>query len=295
MSLTSQVSCRHGIEDHLLPGVVRVQRRDHPLERVVEQHRAHADADVELERACRVKNGSYCRTGLPLLLKTVQPLPTQRGDGRPPRRAARARPGSSSGSRGRSRRSRRSRAGSCRPPAGSEVGCRGSRGPACRPRRAAGLCRVVRALIGEQVVDEPGGGLPQQGAAGRPAGRRGAPAITAVGQVGVEAVERDRRSVRPRACPSRPCRPPCPARRTATSDRLRLGSVTSAAAGRGSRCPGGRAAARVALAGRDSVAERVPRFEHQQVVGVVGDEVSVLTGHWKGSRNDAAGRSAARA
>ena len=25
------------------------------------------------------KNGSYCRTGFPLLLKTVQPLPTQRG------------------------------------------------------------------------------------------------------------------------------------------------------------------------------------------------------------------------
>ena len=26
-----------------------------------------------------MKNGSYCRTGLPLLLKIVQPLPVQRG------------------------------------------------------------------------------------------------------------------------------------------------------------------------------------------------------------------------
>ena len=26
-----------------------------------------------------LKKGSYCRTGLPLLLKIVQPLPTQRG------------------------------------------------------------------------------------------------------------------------------------------------------------------------------------------------------------------------
>ncbi len=31
------------------------------------------------KRWVSVKNGSYWRTGLPLLLKTVQPLPTQRG------------------------------------------------------------------------------------------------------------------------------------------------------------------------------------------------------------------------
>ena len=69
-----------GVEDHLLVGVVRVQRGDDALDRVVEQHRADADLDAELE-AVRValKNGSYWRTGLPLLLKMVQPLPTQRG------------------------------------------------------------------------------------------------------------------------------------------------------------------------------------------------------------------------
>ena len=37
------------IEDDLLPGVVRVQRGDHALDRVIEQHRADADAHVELE------------------------------------------------------------------------------------------------------------------------------------------------------------------------------------------------------------------------------------------------------
>src|SRR5262249_37199434 len=31
------------------------------------------------KRWVSLKNGSYCRTGLPLLLKIVQPLPTQRG------------------------------------------------------------------------------------------------------------------------------------------------------------------------------------------------------------------------
>ena len=80
VSLTSQVVLPPRIEDHLLLGVVGVQRRDHALDRVVEQDRA--DADVRTSNSKRwvsVKNGSYWRTGLPLLLKIVQPLPTQRG------------------------------------------------------------------------------------------------------------------------------------------------------------------------------------------------------------------------
>ena len=58
-----------------------MQRGDHALDRVVEQHRADADLHAELEPMAWswLKNGSYWRTGLPLLLKTVQPLPTQRG------------------------------------------------------------------------------------------------------------------------------------------------------------------------------------------------------------------------
>ena len=38
-----------GVEHHLLVGVVRVQRGDDALDRVVEQHRADADHDAELE------------------------------------------------------------------------------------------------------------------------------------------------------------------------------------------------------------------------------------------------------
>ena len=71
------------IEHHLFVGVVGVQRGDDALDRVVEQDRADADLHAELEavRICAwlLKNGSYWRTGLPLLLKMVQPLPTQRG------------------------------------------------------------------------------------------------------------------------------------------------------------------------------------------------------------------------
>ena len=72
-----------GIEDDLLPGVVGVEGRDHALDRVVEQDGAHPDLVAELEVMAwvgsRLKKGSYWRTGLPLLLKIVQPLPTQRG------------------------------------------------------------------------------------------------------------------------------------------------------------------------------------------------------------------------
>ena len=57
-----------------------MQRGDDALDRVVEQDGADADLHAELEAmAWRLKNGSYWRTGLPLLLKMVQPLPTQRG------------------------------------------------------------------------------------------------------------------------------------------------------------------------------------------------------------------------
>ena len=58
-----------------------MQRGDDAFDGIVEQHRADADAViVELEAVgVALKNGSYWRTGLPLLLNTVQPLPTQRG------------------------------------------------------------------------------------------------------------------------------------------------------------------------------------------------------------------------
>ena len=57
-----------------------MQRGDDALDRVVEQDRADADLHAELEAdGSSLKNGSYWRTGLPLLLKMVQPLPTQRG------------------------------------------------------------------------------------------------------------------------------------------------------------------------------------------------------------------------
>jgi hypothetical protein len=69
-----------GVEDDLLVSVVRVQRGDDALGRVVEQHRADADGCTPNSKPCvALKKGSYCRTGLPLLLKMVQPLPTQRG------------------------------------------------------------------------------------------------------------------------------------------------------------------------------------------------------------------------
>ena len=42
-----------GVEDHLLAGVVRVQRGDDALDRVVEQHRADAD------RARRTRSGAW--------------------------------------------------------------------------------------------------------------------------------------------------------------------------------------------------------------------------------------------
>ena len=57
-----------------------MQRGDDALDRVVEQHRADADCASPNSKWCvALKNGSYWRTGLPLLLKMVQPLPTQRG------------------------------------------------------------------------------------------------------------------------------------------------------------------------------------------------------------------------
>ena len=57
-----------------------MQRGNDALDRIVEQDRADADAArPNSKRWVALKNGSYWRTGLPLLLKIVQPLPTQRG------------------------------------------------------------------------------------------------------------------------------------------------------------------------------------------------------------------------
>ena len=126
VSLTSQVSCRHGSKTHLLPGVVGVQGGDDALDGVVEQHRADADADVELEAvgggeerlvladrlALVVEDGPAAAhpartdivgviSGWPSAPTMILPAASRLGTGP-------ARPGSSSGSRGRSRRSRRS-------------------------------------------------------------------------------------------------------------------------------------------------------------------------------------------
>ena len=49
MSLTSQVSCRHGSKTTFSQVWFGIERGDHALDRVVEQDRADADAHVELE------------------------------------------------------------------------------------------------------------------------------------------------------------------------------------------------------------------------------------------------------
>ena len=60
-----------------------MQRGDDTLDRVVEEHRADADRHAELEVVAVVGELAEERLiladGLPLLLKMVQPLPTQRG------------------------------------------------------------------------------------------------------------------------------------------------------------------------------------------------------------------------
>ena len=60
-----------------------MERGDDSLDRVITQNGTDAHLHAELELVALVgswlKNGSYWRTGLPLLLKMVQPLPTQRG------------------------------------------------------------------------------------------------------------------------------------------------------------------------------------------------------------------------
>ena len=165
-----------------------------------------------------MKNGSYWRTGLPLLLKIVQPLPTQRGltsfgviSGWPSaptmicrrRRAGApvpARPGSSSGSRGRSRRSRRSCAGSsvCSPAARSATWVSRAR---VETTAGCGSGWSLRALVGEQVVDQPRGGAAAGWRAGRPAGWPGASSDDGLGQVGVEAVQRVALGCRRRGLP----------------------------------------------------------------------------------------------
>ena len=69
-----------GIEDDLLPGVVRGaawRPRARRGRRTAPGSRQPVCANSK--PCAAVKNGSYWRTGLPLLLKMVQPLPTQRG------------------------------------------------------------------------------------------------------------------------------------------------------------------------------------------------------------------------
>ena len=57
-----------------------MQRRDHAPGRIVEQDGADSACAANSKALVAEKNGSYCRTGLPLLLKIVQPEPTQRGE-----------------------------------------------------------------------------------------------------------------------------------------------------------------------------------------------------------------------
>ena len=147
-----------------------MQRGDDALDRVVEQHRADADAHAELEaRAWSLKNGSYWRTGLPLLLKMVQPLPTQRGLDRP------GPPSASSGPRlgldllldlaaeavgvGEAELDLQA----LRRQRGADVGLAGQRGGAGRLplRRVVGI-RLLRAAEAIEVVDDARGGVLQQ-------------------------------------------------------------------------------------------------------------------------------------
>ena len=99
-----------GVEHHLLVGVVRVQRGDDTLGRVVEQHRADADLHTELEAVGGAEEGLVLADRLALVVEDGPAAadPARVDHGAAVRPSARARPGSSSGSRGRSRRSRRS-------------------------------------------------------------------------------------------------------------------------------------------------------------------------------------------
>ena len=67
------------VEHHLLPGVVGVQRGDHPRDRVVEQHRAHADPDVELEAVGVGEERLVLPDRLALVVEDGPAVPTQRG------------------------------------------------------------------------------------------------------------------------------------------------------------------------------------------------------------------------
>ena len=72
------------VENHLFVGMVRVQCGDDAFHWIVELDGTHAHSYTELEtvaflRVVWLKKGSNCRTGLPLLLKTVQPLLIQHG------------------------------------------------------------------------------------------------------------------------------------------------------------------------------------------------------------------------
>ena len=142
------------VEHDLLPGMVGMQRRDHALQRVVEQDRADADTHVELELVRRGEERLVLAHRLALV---VEDRPTAADPARDRRRlpsptdstAVPALPGSSSGSRARSHRNRRSCAGSwsARPAASRR---RGSRARAYRQSSGAGCASSRVSKVGER-------------------------------------------------------------------------------------------------------------------------------------------------
>ena len=85
---------------------------------------------------------------------------------------------------------------------------------------------AVRALVGEQVVDDPRGGAPTEWPADRAAGFAGASRMTASRQVGLEAVQRVAFDRSPGGLPITAVPTTMPSVSKATCVRLPLGSVT---------------------------------------------------------------------
>ena len=279
------------IEDHLLPGVVGVQRGDHALDRVVEEHRADADAHVELEAVGVGEERLVLADGLALV---VEDRPAAAHPARADivrrhlRLAVRAHDdlavGIALGNRprlgldllldlaaeavgvGEAVLDLRS--------AGQARGrCRGSRAPACRRRRAAG--RAGLSCAGRRTGRRRGAWWrADRMACGSASGFGQVVEDDGLGQVGLEAVQR--------VALGRRCQRFAHHRR-AHHHAQRIEGHRGAVAVGVHHQPGLQHAVVVAViavrlpvgiafADGDAVAQRIAGFHHQQVVGVVGDE-----------------------
>ncbi len=79
-----------GVEEHFLPGLVRMHCRDDAVQRVVEADVATPRSTARLEPCVAVKSGSKRRHGNPLLFRQVHGLRRKRGDTVVPFRRSRA-------------------------------------------------------------------------------------------------------------------------------------------------------------------------------------------------------------